>query len=392
MLRRLWGYAQKRLGVATACDRVCEYRRRPRIPAAQVVRALVVMALTRVGSLHAMRSVTGRAARRWSPLAVTLSDDTLSRGLDGVGPAPVRRMLLNAFERLVRMKALRPQQGIWTLIVDGHESHASFDHCCPACLQRRVTTKNGARSEYYHRHVTARVPAEPYCVAWDIEPLRPGEDEVAAARRLMTRLTRRFPRLFRLVLADALYARADFVTFLRAQKLHAMIVFKQEERTLMREARRLRTMTTPEHFDHHGTACTVWDIPDCSGWDSCPVPVRIIISEERRGTDCSTWIWITTLPQEQYPACRLVPAGHGRWCIENQGFNELANHWHADHVYRHTPRAIVAGILLTMFACLVFHQFYFYNLHHRVRGCLTKQHVARQLQAELYHTPGPDTS
>lgn len=113
MLRRIWRYGQKRLGIATACDRVREYRRRrPAVPAAQIMRALLVMVLTQVGSLHAMRRVTARTAYRWSPVVGTPSDDTLIRGLEGLGPRPVRCMLVNVFERLVRMKALTPALGL----------------------------------------------------------------------------------------------------------------------------------------------------------------------------------------------------------------------------------------------------------------------------------------
>ncbi len=255
-----------------------------------------------------------------------------------------------------------------------------------------MSTTHGQRIEYYHRHVAARVPATPYCVTLDIEPLRPGEDEVAAARRLIARLIHRFPRLFRLVLADALYARADFVSFLRTHNLHALIVFKQERRLLMQNAYALRRLTTPECFEHRGTEYTVWDIVDPGCWDACPYPVRMVISEERCGTDISTWVWIPTLPPDTYSARWIVQTGHDRWCIENQGFNELTNDWHADHVYRHSPRAIVASILLTMLACLVFHQFFFHNLHYHFRRCLSKHHVVRQLQADLYYTPVPDTS
>lgn len=238
----------------------------------------------------------------------------------------------------------------------------------------------------------AFLPAHPYGVPLDMEPLRPGEDEVAAATRLLTRLQRRFPRLFKLVLADALYARADVITFLRAQRLHALITFKQDERVLMREARALKELTVPFEMTHKGAACRVWDIPDCSGWETCPYPVRVVISEERRGSEIATWAWITTLPQDVYPATWIVPAGHTRWHIENQGFNELSTSWHADHLYRHTPRGIEAGILLTMLAYVLFHQFFWHNLSHHVRAHVTKQHVARQVQAALYATPTDDTS
>jgi len=60
-----------------------------------------------------------------------------------------------------------------------------------------------------------------------------------------------------------------------------VIVFKQEERHLMREALALRRFVTPTHVNRHGTACRVWDIPACDGWDACPYPVCVIISDER---------------------------------------------------------------------------------------------------------------
>jgi len=390
MLRRLWRYGQKRLGVETACDRVVEYhRRRPAFPAAQIIRALLTMMLTRVGSLHAMAMVGADRTRRWSPLTVQPSDDTLSRGLDGLGSNAVRSILAHCFERLVRMKALRPRHGMWTIVIDAHESHASFDHCCRACLRRVVATKNGDRIEYYHRHVTALVPALPYCVALDIEPIRPGEDEVAAARRLILRILRRFPRLFRLVLADSFYPQGAFFNFLREHRLHVMTVLKQEARLLMQEARLLRQSVQPVHFRINEVDYSVWDIPSEDTWDSCACPVRVIINEERHRNekDNANWVWVTTLDQDAHPAATLVPVGHDRWCIENQGFNELSNHWHADHVYRHSPEAILASILLTMLAHLLFHQFYWHNLSHHFRRSHSKLHVARRLLAELYFTP-----
>jgi hypothetical protein len=60
--------------------------------------------------------------------------------------------------------------------------------------------------EYYHRHVTLMLLPGNQSLRFllDVEPQRPGEDEVACALRLLTRLLQRYPRAFDVVLADAL--------------------------------------------------------------------------------------------------------------------------------------------------------------------------------------------
>lgn len=93
MLRRRWRYGQKRLGMQGALDRTPAYRQRPMIPVARIMRAPLLMALAQLGSLRAMRT-TSTASRWRAALRGTMpSDDTLGRGLDGVGPLPLRRTL-----------------------------------------------------------------------------------------------------------------------------------------------------------------------------------------------------------------------------------------------------------------------------------------------------------
>ena len=80
--------------------------------------------------------------------------------------------------------------------------------------------------------------------------------------------------------------------------------------------------------------------------------------------------------------------GHSRWDIENQGFNEAANQWHSNHVYRHHPIAIPAFWLLTMLVINVFRAFYLRNLKPQRHRYSSMLHVARCLTAELYKGMG----
>jgi len=93
-------------------------------------------------------------------------------------------------------------------------------------------------------------------------------------------------------------------------------------------------------------------------------PVRVVRSIETRTvkrqrtrklhSQTSEWLWATSLPKRSAPTRLVVQIGHGRWTIENEGFNQLANEWHADHVYKHDLDAMVT---LWLLVCLAYNLF-----------------------------------
>ena len=105
-------------------------------------------------------------------------------------------------------------------------------------------------------------------------------------------------------------------------------------------------------------------------------------------TQTSDWIWVTTLPAAVVPTASVVPWGHARWDIENQGFNELVNGWYADHVYRHEPRALEAFLLTLFLAYNLFHGWLTRNLKPSLQRGKTQVFWARRMAAELYGDPG----
>jgi hypothetical protein len=84
------------------------------------------------------------------------------------------------------------------------------------------------------------------------------------------------------------------------------------------------------------------------------------------------------------PTPAAVSIGHDRWTIENQGFNELVNRWHADHVYKHHPVAMLVFFLFALQCLNVFIAFYRRNLKPAVRKAASMLHVAQLIAAELY--------
>jgi len=374
-------------------------RKRPLIPTWRIVRSAFVMILTRLGSLNALEQT--RSSRFWNqwlggPIP---SADTVGRVFALTDCDTIRAGIHEVYTRLKRNKALEsPWHGLIALVLDGHESNASYRRCCPGCLQRTIHTAGGDRIQYYHRNVTAQLITDDMPFLVDAEPQKAGEDELAAAMRLVNRVVRNYPRAFDVVAGDALYAQAPFFEFVLELGKDVLAVLKDERRNLLQDAQGLfKYMEPTQTQDGTHQRCT-WDAEGFRSWPSLDRPIRVVRSLEtttvRRQLDkqeetlVSDWMWVTTLSSSRASTNAVVDLGHSRWDIENQGFNESVNQWHSDHVYRHDPTAILAFWLLAMLVINVFRAFYLRNLKPQRRCDGSMLHIARRLAAELYQGLG----
>ena len=378
-------------------DRLTDARAQPRISSGVIVRSLLVMILTRLGSLNAVEQTRSSSFWRRFLRDELPSADTLGRVAAQMDPQPVREALLDLYTDLKRNKALPPPwHGLMPLVLDGHESHATQHRHCRGCLERTISTAHGEHIEYYHRQVTALLLSRPFPILLDTEPQRPGEDEIAAALRLLERLLDHFPRAFDVVLGDALYTDPRLYNFLLDHGKDVLTVLKNENRNLLADARALFATHSPQRFTEGSTTREVWDLQGFTTWPQVRRPVRVVRSREtttsRHQLDGqlheqeADWVWVTTLSANRASTKAVVDLGHDRWRIENQGFNETTNRWGADHLYKHHPTAILIFSLMTMLAFNLFYAFFHRNLQPAYRTRHSAQHVARCLASELYQS------
>ncbi len=171
-------------------------------------------------------------------------------------------------------------------------------------------------------------------------------------------------------------------------------MLKDERRNLYQDVTGLWNQVVPQPGSYRSRQCSWWDFPGLTSWPQVHVPVRVIRSLEkysiRRQSDqqeephSSDWIWVTTLLLAQVPVGRVVHLGHQRWDIENYAFNELANEWHSDHVFKHNPQAIECFLLVTFLAYNIFHAFLALNIKPAARLGKTQVFWAKLMAAELY--------
>lgn len=396
ILRRFFAYAEKVYGLSALLLKGRDTRQAPRIATPTILRSVLVMFLTRAGSLNALEQT--RHTGSWSRwLGTELpSADTLGRVMEQVDAQSLRQILKAQYSQLKRNKALRPtSHGLMALAIDGHESQASYRRWCEGNLERRVKTRHGWRTQYYHRHVTAMLLAADYPILLDAEMLRPGDSELSAARRLLKRVLADYPRAFDLVLGDALYSDVEIYKLLVSHGKDILSVLKKNQQDLLLDAEALMEQTEPvlDHDDGK-TWQQVHDITDFGPWPGLEKPLRVVRSWEgrqvRRQIDgqreelLSQWLWVTTCTPHRACHQAVVALGHARWDIENRGFNETVNRWHADHVYKHNTHAILTFWLMAMLAFNFFYTFYHRNLKPALQAKTSCQHIARCLAAELY--------
>lgn len=394
VLGRVLRYGEKIFGVSTRLRAVQDERVRPRIPGGRAALAYLLVLLARLGSLNALEQ--RKAPPQWRqwlggplPSADVMGDVAAAMSLEDL-----RALLGIQHAKLKRNKALgRDARGLRYLVIDGHEGVASYRRTWKDCLERVVHFKKGDRTQYYFRYVAAYLTNGKQHLLLDAEAQLPGEGEMACAIRLVKRLLQSHPRAFDVVCGDNLYMDPGLWKLLRAHKKHVIAVLKNENRGLLEDARSLLAHTTPVQFDDKEVRRTCWDLEGFTTWPQCGEQVRVVRSVEQttvrrqKGREKETleseWFWVTSLPVLLADTKTIVRAGHGRWGIENHGFNELSNQWHGDHAYRYTAHALLACTLLLFIAYNLFHAFIALNLKPQVRAGRSQKYWADLIAAEF---------
>ena len=403
MLRRYLRYIEKEYQIRAGAARLTDGRVRPQVPTSGVWWSLVGMFALRLPSFNALEQELRRTGR-WERLLGSRkpSADTLGYALSRFELSALRDLVREVNRKAWRRKAVHGclAEPLRVVAMDGHELGASRARCCAQCLKRTVEEKGRPVTEYYHRAVVAQWVGvtPPGILDWEL--VRPGEGEVAAARRLWDRLVVSHGRLIDVVTLDALYLEGPFLRQVREAGKHFVAVLKQESRDLYRDAESLRSSLAPQILVDGAKTRRVWDIPGLTSFPTLGEPVRAVWSEEaekrRRWVggrreeivEEKRWIWATDLPVAEVSASRVLRMGHARWDVENRGFNELVQLWNLDHCFVHDPVAMEAILLTLAIVFLTTCLFYERNLKPALRRRMTRLSMAARM-AEDFLTPEP---
>jgi hypothetical protein len=373
-------YAQKVFDLKTLLRGVRDERPLAQIPTYAVLASLILGVILRSSSYLDLSQQTKR--RRWRHLCglkKPLSDDTFEYVTERLWLEDLRHSLAGIAKTLKSNKSLESSKlNGWLFVsLDANEHFKSRSRCCPCCCQRQIeeTDAQGQKqkvTEYYHRYVFAQINGPKINVLLDLEPIRPGEDECAAALRLLGRMRRLYgPRFFDAVTVDAWYVRGPFLRAVQKLGWQWVAVLKREDMEVYQEARQLSQGQKPEVFDddQRGRQVRLWEVKDLNLSQEYGQRVRVVRTEEewvekcirggskRREPRQSQWVWGASGGLDGYPGRVIYQAGHRRWGIENKAFNELTQAYHLEHCYHHEPVSMLAQMLILLTGFTLFTAF-----------------------------------
>jgi hypothetical protein len=406
VLRRFKSYIEKVFDFSAMVTGLEDTRRGASIGTESIWLSGWLMFVCRLDSLNALEielQQSGKMNRFVGPRKA--SADTIGRTYGLLELAGPREMLACIALQLKRNKIFEPwrRENLICVAFDGHELFSSRHRHCDGCLERQVKQGDGSVTEWYHRIVACHVVDSPITIPLDIEPVLPGEDEVAAAVRLFDRLRERLPRYFDVVTVDALYAQAPFIRKVKDAGKHIVVVLKDKRRELLQDADGLFATQSPQSARFEDRECQLWDEEGFRSWDALNIPLRVVRSFESRRERKrikgeweekvveGDWWWATTLPKQQASTATVWHFGHGRWDIEDQAFNDMVTNWNMNHPWKHDPTAILAFLLTLLVAFVLVQCFFHRNLKPSRRRGRTLISVRLEfysdLAAERYKPP-----
>ncbi len=372
-------YATQVFGLPRLLGSFRDRRRDPTYPTLEVVGALFHAALFRRPSINATEGDLKQAdfqkliGLKPEHGVKAFSAEVISNVLDKLDLDGLRNGIEDVIWMAERNKVFRlgSYGTLRCVAIDGWEPFCSYDRHCPHCLTREVSVKDPTtgevekRTQYYHRYVVAMLVGPVLDVVLDIEPVLNadarrdlGEDahhegELTAGHRLIDRLHETFGTFIDALVLDGLYANGPVMTKLDEYGYGGFIVLKKNHNEPLKEALALWQGKDPcQRFydDEKKEHVELWDVDDIDTLDTYKGKVRVIraVITKKDGTRKTWCLGIVGSRARKVARTTALTIVRSRWHIENTGFGQWVKYWNLGRVYRHTPNAIQAILLLWM--------------------------------------------
>ncbi len=406
LLAQFFRYVTKVYDLPRRLQAVRDTRVYPQVDTLSATATLFLGAVLRLPSFLQIAKDSARAGwRRLLKLKAPVTDDLLAYVTERYRLEDLRQNLVATNKILKENRAFESAKigGLLVVSIDANEQFKSRSRCCTGCCQRTLKVKDvdGREvevQEFYHRMVYASIEGPQFSVVLDLEPIRPGEDEAAAALRMLGRMRRLYgPRFFDIITVDAWYTKTPVIRAIRRLGWGVVSVLKQERFTVYQEASTLAAQEPVQRFEREGRQIALRQVENLTLAEEGNEPTRIVLSNEEwvetnrvagrivRKPMKSHWRWTASPELDPYPKEVIWKIGHNRWGIENRVFNQLTQHYHLEHCPHHHPVAIIAWLLILVLAFNLFEVFV--RLHGKLwqKGKITLKEVAIAMDRCLEH-------
>ena len=327
--------------------------------------------------------------------------DTLNRYLERLPPeclSALRRKMVRCLLRGKNFHKSRLLGKYWRVILDGTGLFYFRERHCPGCLKETRKGADGKKAvRYYHKVLEAKIVlAEGFVVSLGTEFIEnekedvPKQDcEMNAAKRLLPRLKKEYPRLPACLQADALYETEPMMGLCMELGWRYLFTHKDTRQRGAGEDYALLTEGDKETVEgigkEQGTGAFYNGVGELAG-KRMPMNLFEYTYKDKGGKE-TRFQWNTDIGVTKRNLETLIHAGRGRWQIENEGFNHQKNILYGiEHLNSRKANAMKCHYLLTQVADILMQIYLHWNPMVKRMGQGIKDTSSRLLESFRRHT------
>lgn len=294
--------------------------------------------------------------------------DTLNYYLERLSPECLSDLRKKMVKSLIRGKKFhrgRLSGKYWRVILDGTGLFYFREKHCANCLCTTRKTEDGKITKlYYHKVLEAKIVLSDQVIISlgtefienEKEDVSKQDCEINAAKRLLKKIKKEYPRLPICIQGDALYATEPFMELCR-EKYHWEYIFTQKDTRQKKLDESYEWIKSGDDSTRQSKLCKekgdgyyANHVEEVAGKKQ-----RMNVFEyeyetkDKKGRNQSIrFQWVTSLEITKRNLEEMIYAGRGRWKIENEGFNNQKNGlYRIEHLNSKNSNAMKNHYLLT---------------------------------------------
>ena len=308
--------------------------------------------------------------------------DTLNYYLERLSPeclCGLRKKMITSLIRGKQFHKGRLQGKYWKVILDGTGLFYFKEKHCENCLCTVRTGEDGKKTKlYYHKVLEAKIVLSENVVLSlgtefienEKEDVSKQDCEINAAKRLLKKIKKDYPRLPICIQGDALYATEPFMK-LCSKTYHWKYLFTQKDTRQKKLDEGFEWIKSGEDAvrqtglcKEKGTGFFANHVEEVAGkketMNVFEYEYEVKDKEGNKQTVC--FQWVTNLELTKRNLEEMIFVGRGRWKIENEGFNNQKNGiYRIEHLNSKNSNAMKNHYLLTQISDILMQLYLAWN-------------------------------
>lgn len=297
---------------------------------------------------------------------------TLNNYLEKLSPKCLSDIRTKMIRHLIRGKAFHKNRLLgkyWVVILDGTGLFHFKEKHCEQCLVRTLTDEEGTKKrDYYHKVLEAKIILSDTLVLSlgtefienERESVSKQDCEQNAAKRLLSRLKKEYPRLEMCILGDGLYCVEPIMKLCREKKWKYLFNCKEgTQKNIVKDYRFICAVEPAQKqsciAEESGTGRYANHVEEITGKEETFHIIEYEYIRKVKNQKVKTrFMWATNLKITERNLEELIRAGRKRWKIENEGFNNQKNGiYKIEHLNSRNTKGMKNHYLLTQITDIV---------------------------------------